>query len=204
MVKINIGEEKQTEQPIITLHMAWLKMTNVEWYGEPQEIEKKDGSGATFISPPHLNTQLEIVDDYGDGEHDGAKFYEKFRLSRKLDKNGKPLIENALLVDAWEGRPGTKFAACMESKYGPKFWENGAEFEPEDFEDWEFNAGLIPRKPPGGGTATGTQVDYKSMHAIPKPKKKKKAQSMEKDSEVTGDDLEFTDEELAKMEESLG
>jgi len=193
MVKIPIGEEKQTEQPVITLNMAKLKMTNVEWNSEPEEIQKKDGGG-TFISPPHLNTQIEIVDDYGDGAFDGGKFWEKFRLSPVED------AEDQLSIKAWEGRPGTKFAACMESKYGPTFWKSGAEFDPVDFEGWEFNAGLIPRKPPGGGTATGTQVDYKSMHSIPKPKKKTKATKEAEESAAN----DLTEAEEQAMHKALG
>jgi hypothetical protein len=196
MVKIKIGEKKDTEQPILSLNMAKLKMTQVEWQGEPQEISRKEGRG-TFVSPPHLNALIEVVDDYGDGSADGEKFWEKFRLSQ-VDG-----VDDELSSDAWEGRPGTKFAACMESKYGPKFWANGGEFEPEDFEGWEFNAGVMPRTPPGGGSPVGSQVDYKSMHAIPKPKKKKK-QPKKEESGQAGDDLDFTDEELDQMEEALG
>jgi hypothetical protein len=160
----------------------------------PRAKRDREERGWDVYLPPHLNCLVEVVDDYGDGEHDGKKFYEKFKLSR-VDKDK---VESDLEVAAWEGRPGTKFASCMESKYGPKFWDNGAEFDPDDFDGWEFNAGLEPRKAPGASdsAATGTQIDYKSMHAIPKPKKKKntKKTADEKFIDKAAKDLSEDDE----------
>ncbi len=77
--------------------VAQIKIHNPELQEEPREIDTNDGR--TFTAEPNLNTELEVVDDFGDGAYDGVKdFYERFKL--KQDDDGD-----------WTVRDGTKLGA---------------------------------------------------------------------------------------------
>jgi len=72
--------KKESTAPVIELPQAKIMILEAELHPEPYEVTSKTGS--TFTIDPNLNCQLQIVDDLSDGAHDGAKFYDSFKLKR--------------------------------------------------------------------------------------------------------------------------
>ncbi len=162
--------KKEMEAPVMDIGVAQIKIHNPELQEEPREIDTNDGR--TFTAEPNLNTELEVVVDFGDGAYDGVKFYERFKI--KQDDDGD-----------WTVRDGTKLGALAKARYGQDFFNSDIEFHEEDFEGFVFQAKIQPKKNLGTGQITGSTVNWEPIMAIPKPKKK----SVEPETPVNEEDF---------------
>lgn len=151
------AQAKESEAPVLDIPVAQVKIRHYELFEEPQEITTN--SGNTFVVDPNFNCLIEIVDDFGDGSHDGVTFYESFKL--KQNEEGE-----------WELRDGTKFGALVKARYGQDFFDSDKEFDEDDFEDFVFQAKVQPKKNISTKQVVGSMLNYETIMAIPKPKKK--------------------------------
>jgi hypothetical protein len=161
------GQKKESQAPVLDIPVARLKIVECELFEEPQEIETNDGR--TFTAEPHFNTRLEIVDDFGEGEHDGVQFYERFKLKVDEEDGG------------WELRDGTKFGALAKARYGNGFFEGDQEFAEEDFDGFVFQAKVQPKKNLATGQIVGSTLNWETIMAVPTPKEKRKAKEAEQE-----------------------
>jgi hypothetical protein len=205
-----IKKEKKTEftAPVLDLKMAEIRIIEGTLQEEPTEVTTQ--SGETFISKPHYNAKMEVVDDFGDGSFDGTIFYDRFYLKQKKQRstinNGKIGPEPAS-DGPWVIKGGTKLGYLAEARYGDDFFEdnNDQEFDEEDFIDFRFRATIEPRKNRSTGAVTGTTVSYKTIHAVPVPKKRpKNTAAPQKNSGKIDDELDLSPEELTQINEALG
>jgi hypothetical protein len=117
MVVIRKQPRTAVEQPVMELPMAKVRILSAELRPE-REITTKQG--ATLTMGADINTLLEVVDDMLDGDHDGAKFFESFKL-KKDDE-----------TDEWVIKEGTKLGALAQAFYGPDFFESDQIFNEEE------------------------------------------------------------------------
>jgi hypothetical protein len=162
MVLIKKAKKREATAPVLDLPVAKVKIIETELQAEPREIETN--SGETFTSEPNLNTLIEVVDDFADGECDGVRFYERFRL--KQDGDGE-----------WELRDGTKLGALAKARYGNDFFESDVEFSAADFEGFVFQARVQPKTNFKTGQTIGSTLNWETIVAVPKPKKATKTGS---------------------------
>jgi hypothetical protein len=150
---------------------------------QPYTVKNKEGE-VLFSADPNVNACVKIVDDYGEGEHDGKKFYDKFYLKLNKDSN------------VWEAGENSKFGMLIKAhpKYGIKHFQNLKPVDEKDFERFQFEAATEQREDRSAKKLEGTRIDWKTIGAIPNRAKKKKAQE-ENDKEV--------EEQLSKADEAL-
>ncbi len=200
MVAIKKAPRKETGPPIITVPMAKVRLNNPEFYSEPREVETKDGS-RTFTVDPGLNAQVEILDDHGDGTHDGMKFYQNFKLKWNEEK------------ECWEARDGTAFGAICKARYGDNFDFNSEEdfdFKVEDFDGFVYMCKVVPKKNPNTNQEIGSMCHHETIMAVPDPsRKKKKLNTAQKEAEAaTNAELDelpgLSPQDERQMKEALG
>jgi len=195
LVAIKKSRKKETGAPIIDLPQAKIKIVEAEL--RPERYEVTSNSGETFTIDPNLNCQLEITDDLADGEYDGVRFYDTFKLKEADD-------------GTWELRDGTKFGALAKARYGQDFFETDQAFDSEDLEEFEFLAKIEPKTNFRTGKITGSMLGWETIMAIPKPKKKKKnLQAAQQEAAKAANEADFaqlplSDEDEALMNEALG
>jgi hypothetical protein len=154
---IKKSRRKAAPQPELDLLKAVLEVVSVEEQLEPEEKTAKDGS--TFTAEPNVNLELLVVDDGEDGEHDGEKFFDRFKLK---EEDG-----------VWTVREGTKLGNLVEILYGGEFFEDeDMDFNPEDLNGFQFVATVKPRKNPKTNNVYGSMVDYESIREYKKKKAK--------------------------------
>ena len=168
MVLIKKGKKREATAPILDLPVAKVKIIEAELQAEPKEIETN--SGETFISEPNLNALIEVVDDFADGECDGVRFFERFKL--KPDGDGE-----------WELRDGTKLGALAKARYGNDFFESDVEFNAADFEEFVFQARVQPKTNFKTGQTIGSTLNWETIVAVPKPKRKATKTNVSDDQE---------------------
>lgn len=151
------AKKKEFNEPVMEIPVAQLKIKHLEYITEPKEITMENGH--SFTVDPQLDCILEVIDDFQEGEHDGATFRDRFKLKENDDGE-------------WEGRGGTKLGALLEARYGRDYWDSDQEFDEADFEDFIFQAKVQEKKNPNSGQITGSMVNYETITAVPKPKKK--------------------------------
>jgi hypothetical protein len=103
-----------------------------------EEKNVKMDNGHSFVEP---------------GVHEGAVFYDRFKL--KKDKDGD-----------WVFAKYSKLGNLIKVRYGEKWFESDDEFDEEDFEEFDFIAGLAPKEDKNGKQIPGTTVNWKSMRPI--------------------------------------
>ncbi len=150
--------KKESAAPVIELPQAKIKILEAQLHPEPYEVTSK--TGATFTIDPNLNCQLQIVDDLSDGTHDGAKFYDSFKLKQDEDSGD------------WTIRDGTKLGALAKAYYGTDFFDTDTPFDEEDLIGFVFMSRVEPKKNFTTGAVTGTMLNWETIMAVPKPKKK--------------------------------
>lgn len=180
-VALKKAPAKQSEAPVLDIPVAHVKILEAVLFEEPQEIERN--SGDSFTVDPNLNCLVEIVDDFLDGSNDGAQFYESFKL--KQDDEGE-----------WELRDGTKLAALAKARYGQDFFTSDTEFNEADFIGFVFQAKVQPKKHFTTKQIVGTTLNYETITAVPKSKKKgqkptPQEQKTELEAEEDFNELEF-------------
>lgn len=158
MAIIAKSAKKESAAPVIELPQAKIKILEAQLHPEPYEVTSK--TGATFTIDPNLNCQLQIVDDLSDGTHDGAKFYDSFKLKQDEDTGD------------WTIRDGTKLGALAKAFYGNDFFETDTPFDEEDLIDFVFMSRVEPKKNFSSGKVTGSMLNWETIMAVPKPKKK--------------------------------
>ena len=158
MAIIAKSAKKESAAPVIELPQAKIRILGAELHPEPYEVTSKAGS--TFTIDPNLNCQLQIVDDLSDGAHDGARFYDSFKLKQD-DETGE-----------WTIRDGTKLGALAKAYYGNDFFETDAPFDEEDLIGFEFMSRVEPKKNFSTGKVTGSMLNWETIMAVPKPRKK--------------------------------
>lgn len=172
------AQKKESTAPVLDIPVAQVKIQSAELYEEPREITTEAGS--TFTVDPNFNCLIEIVDDFGDGTHDGVTFYESFKL--KQDDDGD-----------WELRDGTKFGALVKARYGNDFFQTEQEFDEADFEDFVFQAKVQPKKNFSTGQVVGSTLHYETIMAIPTPKKKGEPKTEAEAQAQLEDEKDFDD-----------
>lgn len=172
------AQKKESSAPVLDIPVAQVKIKQAELYEEPQEITTE--AGVTFTVDPNLNCLIEIVDDFGDGTHDGVTFYESFKL--KQNDEGE-----------WELRDGTKFGALAKARYGNDFFDSDQEFDEADFENFVFQAKVQPKKNFSTGQVVGSTLHYETIMAVPKPKKKGEPKSEAEAQTEAANDEDFDD-----------
>jgi hypothetical protein len=198
MVMIKKAKKKESGAPIISLSQAKVQLSDIEFHAEPHEVEKKDGS--TFTADPGLNVKVTIVDDLADGKYDDASFFQNFRMKWNDEK------------EHWEMRDGTGLGGLLRARYGHDYYDfDGAdtpeEFDPSDFDGFEFLTKIVPKKNPSTKQICGSMCHHETIMAIPDPKRKKKKLSVkeaqaEASTAAEINELSHADEKL--MHESLG
>lgn len=151
------AQKKESTAPVLDIPVAKVKIRHAELFEEPQEITTEGGN--TFTVDPNFNCLIEVVDDFMDSTHDGVTFYESFKL--KQNESGE-----------WELRDGTKFGALAKARYGRDFFDSDQEFNVEDFDEFEFQAKVMPKENFRTKEVIGSTLHYETIMAVPKPKKK--------------------------------
>jgi hypothetical protein len=179
MAIIAKSAKKESAAPVIELPQAKIMILEAELHPEPYEVTSKTGS--TFTIDPNLNCQLQIVDDLSDGEYDGAKFYDSFKLKQDEESGD------------WTIRDGTKLGALAKAYYGNDFFETDAPFDEEDLVGFVFMSRVEPKKNFTTGKVTGSMLNWETIMAVPKPKKKAPApvQAAETEEDDDFSDLPF-------------
>jgi hypothetical protein len=150
--------KKESAAPVIELPQAKIRILEAELHPEPYEVTSKTGN--TFTIDPNLNCQLQILDDLSDGAYDGAKFYDSFKLKQDEDSG------------EWTIRDGTKLGALARAYYGNDFFETDTPFDEEDLIQFVFMSRVEPKKNFSTGKVTGSMLNWETIMAVPKPKKK--------------------------------
>ena len=158
MAIIAKSAKKESMAPVIELPQAKIMILEAELHPEPYEVTSK--SGNSFTIDPNLNCQLKIVDDLSDGDYDGAKFYDSFKLKRDEESGN------------WTIRDGTKLGALAKAYYGNDFFDTDTPFDEEDLVGFTFMSRVEPKKNFTTGAVTGTMLNWETIMAVPKPKKK--------------------------------
>ena len=117
-------------------------------------------TGNTFTIDPNLNCQLQIVDDLSDGTYDRAKFYDSFKLKQDEDSGD------------WTIRDETKLGALAKVYYGNDFVDTDTPFDVEVLVGFTLMSRVEPKKNFTTGAVTGTMLNWETIMAVPKPKKK--------------------------------
>jgi len=182
--------KKETSAPVIDLMQAKVKILEAELHSEPYEVTNT--AGITFTIDPNLNCKMEVVDDLDDGEYDGVKFYDSFKL--KQDEDGD-----------WTIRDGTKLGALAKARYGNDFFETEQVFDEADLGGFVFMAKVEPKTNFSTGKVTGSMLNWETIMRVPDPrKKKKKSKASEIAPGVDVEDLNMSLEDEQLMEEGLG
>ncbi len=158
MTIIAKSAKKESAAPVIELPQAKIMILEAELHPEPYEVTSKTGN--TFTIDPNLNCQLQIVDDLSDGTYDGAKFYDSFKLKQDEESGD------------WTIRDGTKLGALAKAYYGNDFFETDRPFDEEELIGFVLMSRVEPKKNFTTGAVTGTMLNWETIMAVPKPKKK--------------------------------
>ena len=150
--------KKESAAPVIELPQAKIMILEAELHPEPYEVTSKALN--TFTIDPNLNCQLQIVDDLSDGTYDGAKFYDSFKLKQDEESGD------------WTIRDGTKLGALAKAFYGNDFFETDTAFEEEDLIGFVLMSRVEPKTNFTTGKVSGSMLNWETIMAVPKPKKK--------------------------------
>jgi hypothetical protein len=196
----SFADTGKVESEIIVLSRALLEIEEVHLnYGDdpnspaPYDVKNKNGEHI-FTSDPNLSMLTKVVDDYGSGEYDGKKFWDKYYLKLNT-KSG-----------VWEAGENSKLGMLLKAhpKYGPKHFQNPKPVDEADFEGFQFEAGTEQKEDRGGKKLDGTRVAWLSIGAIPNHSKKNKSREeidRETDAEV---DAQLSEAEERAMRGALG
>ena len=177
MAIIAKSAKKESAAPVIELPQAKIKILEAELHPEPYEVTNKTGS--TFTIDPNLNCQLKIVDDLSDGTYDGTKLYDSFKLKQDEESGD------------WTIRDGTKLGALAKAYYGNDFFDTDTLFDEEDLVGFTFMSRVEPKKNFTTGAVTGTMLNWETIMAVPKPKKKNAPVQVVEDPEEDFDDSPY-------------
>ncbi len=183
--------KKESAAPVIELPQAKIMILEAELRPEPYEVTSGK-TGNTFTIDPNLNCQLQIVDDLSDGTYDGAKFYDSYKLKEEIDYAAVKRGESGHTGN-WTIRDGTKLGALAKAYYGNDFFETDTAFEEADLIGFELMSRVEPKKNFTTGEVTGSMLNWGTIMAVPKPKKKPApVQAVEgEEDEEDFDDLPF-------------
>jgi hypothetical protein len=196
----SFADTGKVESEIIVLSRALLEIEEVHLnYGDdpgnPAPYDAKNKKGEyLFTADPNLSMLTKVVDDYGSGEFDGKKFWDKYYL--KLNKDS----------GVWEAGENSKLGMLLKAhpKYGPKHFENPKPVDEMDFEGFQFEAATEQKEDRAGKKLDGTRVAWQSIGPIPNRSKKSKTREeidQETDAEV---DAQLSEAEEKAMRKALG
>lgn len=176
------SEARESEAPVLDIPVAHVKIVEAELRDEPQEITTN--SGETFTADPNLNCMIEVVDDMEEGEFDGTRFYDSFKLKQDADGD-------------WTIRDGTKLAALAKAYYGNDFFETDKVFDEDDLFGFVFQAKVEPKTNFRTKAVIGTTLNFETIVRIPvsKQEREKQAQEQRERSAQTKQAAESANEE---------
>lgn len=192
----SFADNGKVETETIVLSRALLEIEEITLnYGDdldnpaPYEVKNKEGE-VLFTSDPNINGLVKVVDDYGSGDYDGKKFYDKFYLKRNKE------------TGVWEIGENSKTGMLTKShpKYGLKHFENPKPVNEKDFEGHRFEAATEQKEDRSGKKLEGTRIAWNTIGAVPDRSKKKRAHK-EMDEEV---ETQLSEAEEATMHKALG
>jgi hypothetical protein len=140
--------------PVLNLPHCHVRFLSVEEYTEPRTVTRKS-DGATFTIDPQFNVTVEVVEDGGDGSHNGVRFYESFRYKRD-DEGEWFLQENSKL-------------GMLASVVKPDYFDDDSvpELTADDLSGFEMLCRVKPKKNPSTGAVIGSQIDWETMMSAP-------------------------------------
>ena len=190
----SFADNGKVETETIVLSRALLEIEEITLnYGDdpdtpaPYEVKNKDGE-TLFTADPNINALVKIVDDYGEGDYDNKKFFDKFYL--KQNKKS----------EVWEAGEKSKLGMLLKAhpKYGVKHFQDPKPVDEKDFEGMRFEAATEQKENRSGKKLEGTRIAWKTIGQVPnRSKKKKKIQ--EEGNEETDKEVE---RQLSKAEEA--
>src|SRR5215211_6041661 len=135
--------------PSLDILAAKLRIVDAELTLEEKEVKLDDGR--SFMSEPNLNCRIEVVKNLVEPVmHEGATFFDRFKL--KKDENGE-----------WVFAKYSKLGNLIVIRYGEEWFEDDAEFDEEDFEEFEFIGSVRPKVDAKGNPLKGSTIDWESM-----------------------------------------
>ena len=104
------------------------------------------------MAAPNLNCRILVVKNLIEpGACEGRTFFDRFKLKRDDDGN-------------WVFAKYSRLGALIVVRYGAEWFDDpSAEFEEEDFWDFEFIAAVRPKTDHNGRPIKGSTVDWKSI-----------------------------------------
>jgi hypothetical protein len=181
----SFADTGKVENEIIVLSRALLEIEEVHLnYGDdpnnpaPYDVKNKNGEHI-FTSDPNLSMLTKVVDDYGSGEYDGKKFWDKYYLKFNT-KSG-----------VWEAGENSKLGMLLKAhpKYGPAHFEKPKPVDEKDLESFQFEAGTEQKEDRSGKKLDGTRVAWQSIGAVPNRAGKKKVDETEAEEDADFNDL---------------
>jgi hypothetical protein len=177
--------DSKVENEVIVLSRALLGIEEIHLnYGDdpdnpaPYDVKNKSGE-FIFTADPNISGLISVVDDYGTGEHDGKKFFDKFYLKLNKDSGGWEVGENSKLGMLLKAHP----------KYGPAHFEKPKPVDEKDLEGFQFEAGTEQKEDRSGKKLDGTRVAWQSIGAVPNRAGKKKVDETEAEEDADFNDL---------------
>lgn len=157
---------------------AKLRIVEAELTLKQREI--KLDKGGSFVADPNLNCRILVVKNLIEpGISEGQTFYDRFKLKRDSDGD-------------WVFARYSPLGALMVVRYGAGWFEDqDAEFEEEDFWDFEFIASVRPKTDPSGKPLRGSTVYWKSIR--PATEEMSVVKQAEEAAKATEDDVEYID-----------
>ena len=136
--------------PSLDILAARLRVLEAELTLEEQEITPEKGT--PFVAEPNLNLKLEVVRNLVEpGVDEGVKFYDRFKLKQADD-------------DDWVFAKYSKLGNLIKIRYGEGWFDDpDAEFDENDFLDFEFVAQVEPKTDPKGNPLNGSTINWKSI-----------------------------------------
>jgi hypothetical protein len=192
----------------------WKSRVSLKLRVVDDRTEDGDGDGKEFFDAYDLKFDEEVAQKLGIGPEEGAKDKDGKRLTldRFLNNSNKSDFteeQQAALLDQanWTVRIGTKLDNLLKVLYGRQWIDGGMVFDPDDLEDKEFIAKVLPKT----GKKPGSRTGWATYMSINPPKKRSRVRAAQEEaatkaagapaSEEAAEDL--TDAEWAQAEEAL-
>jgi hypothetical protein len=160
--------------PSLDILAARLRIVESELTLEEKEVTPENGR--PFVADPNFNCKIEVVKNIVEpGTYEGATFFDRFKL--KKDDDGD-----------WTFAKYSKLGNLIAVRYGDGWFDTDAEFDENDFEDFEFVAQVEPKTDSKGNPLTGSTINWKSMRkASPAEEKAAEEKAAQAEAEEEGD-----------------
>ncbi len=169
--------------PSLDILAAKLQIVEAELSLEEKQVNLDNGR--SFMAEPNLNVKVEVIKNLVEpGNEEGVKFYDRFKL--KKDDDGD-----------WTFAKYSKLGNLIMVRYGEEWFEDPrAEFEEDDFVDFEFVAQVEPKTDSKGKPLTGSTINWKSLRAAGGPDEKAADEAAEPSVSDRAQNSAFEDEDV--------